>query len=187
MALTRKSLKAMGLDDEKIDSVIEMHTETIESLKSENEKLRGDATRAADLQKQLDEANEKLSKTDPNAAARIQKELDDYKAAVAAEKATAAKRTAYRKIIEDNGITGVLADMIADRVDYGKVEMDGDAIKGADAIGAEIAKTYAAYIPTMSTRGQKTQTPPQGQAQCGDDDLSDEEYFAKYDKKTKET
>ena len=98
MALTRKSLKAMGLDDEKIDSVIEMHTETIESLKTENEKLRGDATKAADLQKQLDAANEKLSKTDPNAAARIQKELDDYKASVAAEKATAAKRTAYRKM-----------------------------------------------------------------------------------------
>lgn len=182
MALTRKSLKAMGLDDEKIDSVIEMHTETIESLKTENEKLRGDATRAADLQKQLDEANEKLSKSDPNAAAKIQKELDDYKAAIAAEKSTAAKRAAYRKIVENKGITGVLADMIADRVDYGTIEMDGDAIKGADEIGAQIAKTYAAYIPTHSTRGQNTQNPPGGDPPASDDDLSDAEYFAKYKK-----
>ena len=179
MALTRKSLKAMGLDDEKIDSVIEMHTETIESLKTENEKLRGDATRAADLQKQLDEANEKLSKSDPNAAAKIQKELDDYKAAVAAEKTTAAKRAAYRKIVEGKGITGVLADMIADRVDYSAIEMDGDAIKGADEIGAQIAKTY---IPTHSTRGQNTQNPPGGDPPASDDDLSDAEYFAKYKK-----
>lgn len=182
MALTRKSLKAMGLDDEKIDSVIEMHTETIESLKTENEKLRGDATRAAELQKQLDEANEKLAKSDPNAAAKIQKELDDYKAAIAAEKSTAAKRAAYRKIVEDKGITGVLADMIADRVDYAKVEMDGDAIKGADEIGAEISKTYAAYIPTHSIRGQNTQNPPVGDHPTSDDDLSDAEYFAKYKK-----
>ncbi len=182
MALTRKSLKAMGLDDEKIDSVIEMHTETIESLKTENEKLRGDATRAADLQKQLDEANEKLSKTDPNAAAKIQKELDDYKAAIAAEKSTAAKRAAYRKIVEGKGITGVLADMIAERVDYGSIEMDGDAIKGADEIGAQIAKTYAAYIPTHSTKGQSTQTPPGGDPPADDDALTDAEYFAKYKK-----
>lgn len=182
MALTRKSLKAMGLDDEKIDSVIEMHTETIESLKTEIANLKGDAERAADLQKQLDEANEKLSKSDPNAAAKIQKELDDYKAAVAAEKSTAAKRAAYRKIVEDKGITGVLADMIADRVDYGTIEMDGDAIKGADEIGAQIAKTYAAYIPTYSTRGQNTQNPPVGDPPASDDDLSDAEYFAKYKK-----
>lgn len=182
MALTRKSLKAMGLDDEKIDSVIEMHTETIESLKTEIENLKGDAERSAELQRQLDEANEKLSKSDPNAAAKIQKELDDFKAAIAAEKSTAAKRAAYRKIVEEKGITGVLADMIANQVDYTKVEMDGDAIKGADEIGAEISKTYAAYIPTVVTQGQKPQTPPGGQPQVNDDDLSDEEFYAKLKK-----
>ena len=33
MALTRKSLKAMGLADEQVDSIIEMHTETVDGLK----------------------------------------------------------------------------------------------------------------------------------------------------------
>ena len=33
MALSRKSLKAMGLTDEQVDSIIEMHTETVDGLK----------------------------------------------------------------------------------------------------------------------------------------------------------
>ena len=35
MALTRKALKAMGLTDEQIDSVIELHTETADALRTQ--------------------------------------------------------------------------------------------------------------------------------------------------------
>ena len=34
MALTRKMLKAMGIEDDKIDQIIEAHTETVDGLKS---------------------------------------------------------------------------------------------------------------------------------------------------------
>lgn len=37
MALTRKSLKAMGLTDEQADSIIEMHTETMSALKEQRD------------------------------------------------------------------------------------------------------------------------------------------------------
>lgn len=37
MALTRKSLKAMGLTDEQVDGVIEAHTETVEALKNQHD------------------------------------------------------------------------------------------------------------------------------------------------------
>ena len=37
MSLTRKSLKAMGLTDEQIESVIEMHTDTVSGLKEKLE------------------------------------------------------------------------------------------------------------------------------------------------------
>lgn len=32
MALTRKALKAMGLTDEQVDSIVEMHVETTDAL-----------------------------------------------------------------------------------------------------------------------------------------------------------
>lgn len=180
MALTRKSLKTMGLNDEQVDSVIEMHAETVDALRADVERYRSDAASLVDVRRQLDEANDKLGKTDPDAAARIQQELDDYKAQVASEKQTAAKKAAYRKLLADHGITGVIADMAADAVDYTSVEMDGDVIRGSDTIGAEIEKKFADYIQKPGVSGQRVQTPPPGGNQANDDDLSDEEYFAKY-------
>ena len=35
MALTRRALKAMGIEDEKIDEIINMHTETVDGLKAD--------------------------------------------------------------------------------------------------------------------------------------------------------
>ena len=56
MALTRKSLKAMGLTDEQVDSIVEMHTDTVDGLK---EKIRIAEEKAADydeVKKQLEAA-----------------------------------------------------------------------------------------------------------------------------------
>ena len=40
MALTRKMLKAMGIEEEKIDQIIEAHTETVDALKADRDKLK---------------------------------------------------------------------------------------------------------------------------------------------------
>ena len=40
MALTRRALKAMGIDEEKIDEIIALHTETVDGLKAEISKGR---------------------------------------------------------------------------------------------------------------------------------------------------
>ena len=63
MAMTRKALKAMGLTDEQIDSIIEMHTETRqgkqhhrayqEAIESQSEVRDG-----LDLLAQVDDDNE---------------------------------------------------------------------------------------------------------------------------------
>ena len=37
MSLTRKMLKAMGIEDEKIDQIIEAHTETVDALKEQRD------------------------------------------------------------------------------------------------------------------------------------------------------
>ena len=35
MSLTRKMLKAMGIDEEKVDQIIETHAETVDALNAE--------------------------------------------------------------------------------------------------------------------------------------------------------
>ena len=54
MSLTRKMLKAMGIEDEKIDTIIEAHTETVDALKKERDGYKESADKLADVQKELD-------------------------------------------------------------------------------------------------------------------------------------
>ena len=56
MALTRKMLKAMGIEDEKIDQIIEEHVESIDGLKAERDRYKAGADEAEGLRKQLEEA-----------------------------------------------------------------------------------------------------------------------------------
>ena len=55
MALTRKMLKAMGIEDEKIEQIIEEHVESIDGLKAERDRYKSGAEEAEGLRKQLEE------------------------------------------------------------------------------------------------------------------------------------
>ena len=54
MSLTRKMLKAMGIEEEKIDQIIEAHSETVDSLKADRDSYKEDAEKLKDVQKELD-------------------------------------------------------------------------------------------------------------------------------------
>lgn len=102
MAFTRKMLKAMGIDDEKIDEIIEAHLEVTNALKEKADKLDG-------VQKQLDDAlaaakdgsADKVSKKDYD---DLKKQFDNYKSAAEAEKSKAGKAALYRELLKSEGI-----------------------------------------------------------------------------------
>ena len=77
MSITRKFLKAMGITDEQVESIIDAHTETVDGLKSDATKYKADAEQLAIVQKQLDEANAKL---DTAGGGEIQAKLDALQA-----------------------------------------------------------------------------------------------------------
>ena len=66
MALTRKMLKAMGIEEEKIDEIIEAHTEVVDSLKKERDTYKEDADKLTDVQKKLDDALDAAKNSDSN-------------------------------------------------------------------------------------------------------------------------
>ena len=77
MAFTRKALKAMGLTDEQIDSLIELHTESTDAIKADRDKYKEEAEKLPDVQRQLKEAESKIEAA----------EKDDYKGKYESEKA----------------------------------------------------------------------------------------------------
>ena len=59
MALTRKLLRSMGIEDDKIDQIIEAHGETVSALKDERDQYRDAAEALPGVQKELDDLKAK--------------------------------------------------------------------------------------------------------------------------------
>lgn len=162
MALTRKLLKSLGLEDEKIESIIEAHGETVEGLKQKLEKAEADAAKVAELTTQLNNANEKLAKSGD--AAKVQADFDAYKAEVAKEKATASKRAAADALLKDAGYAReAVRSLILKTIDLDKWEADDKGgIKDADAFKDSVKADYADLVSTTQTTGTPPANPPTG-------------------------
>ena len=57
MALTRKMLKAMSIEDEQIEQIIEAHAESTDALKASRDEYKAEAEKIPELQKEIDKLN----------------------------------------------------------------------------------------------------------------------------------
>lgn len=165
MALTRKSLKAMGLTDEQVDSIVEMHTETVDGLKDKLKTAEEKATQLDGVQKELDALKAKGGDDYKARAEKAEKALNDYKAEVAAKETKAAKEQAVRAYFEGKNITGgnLNIAMRGAKDEINGLELDADGkIKDTSALDALVGGEYAALVVTTQTRGANTATPPAG-------------------------
>lgn len=165
MALTRKSLKAMGLTDEQVDSIVEMHTETVDGLKDKLKAAEEKATQLDGVQKELDALKAKGGDDYKARAEKAEKALNDYKAEVAAKETRAAKEQAVRAYFEGKSITGgnLNIAMRGAKDEINGLELDADGkIKDTSALDALVGGEYAALVVTTQTRGANTATPPAG-------------------------
>lgn len=162
MALTRKLLKSLGLEDEKIESIIEAHGETVEGLKQKLEKAEAEAAKVAELTTQLNNANDKLAKSGD--AAKVQADFDAYKEEIAKEKATASKRAAADALLKEAGYAREsVRGLILRTIDLDKWEADDNGgIKDADAFKQSVKADYADLVSTTQTTGTPPANPPTG-------------------------
>ena len=160
--LTRKSLKAMGLTDEQVDSIVEMHTDTVDGLK---EKIRIAEEKAADydeVKKQLEAS--KGGKDYKSEYDKLKGEFDKYKKDVTEKEVAAAKTKAGRAYFESKGIKGGNLEiaMRGAKDEISALELDGDKIQDTKALDALIAGDYKGLIVSESTKGADPVNPPAG-------------------------
>ena len=160
MALTRKFLKAMGIEDEKIDQIIEEHVTVTDALKKERDEARADADELPKVRKELDDlkaAGDGGLKEKYEAA---QKTIDEYQK----KDARSAKENAYRAILKEAGIRDKYIDTVI-RADSAAIDAlsltDGKAEK-SDEIMAGVKKNWADFIGTAESRPGDVETPPAG-------------------------
>lgn len=162
MALTRKSLKAMGLTDEQVESIIEMHTETVEALKADVAKYRADAEKLPGVQNELDDLKSKGDDGWKEKHDKVKSDFDKYKSDVEAKAAKEAKEKAVRAFYESKGITGKNLDiaMRGSRAEIDAIDLDGEKIKDTASLDALVKGDFSALVSTTTTKGAQTATPP---------------------------
>lgn len=173
MALTRKMLRAMGIEDEKADEIIEAHAETVDALKQKAADAGMGGEEAEGLRKQVEQLKAELAKAqeagDPDGmGAKYEEEhkaFEDYKAQVAANDADRTKRALYRKLLAEEGVDPKRLDAVMRVADLSKVEVKDGAIQGAEELKKGIREDWADFIPTTSTRGAEPATPPKAGAE----------------------
>lgn len=161
MSLTRKMLKAMGIEEEKIDQIIEAHSETVDSLKADRDSYKEDAEKLKDVQKELDDLKAKGDDGWKEKHDALKVEFDQYKNDVQEKETKAAKETAYRAILKDANLSEKGIEKAVKYADWDKIELDEDGkLKGANDHIKAVREEWAEYVTTTTTTGAKTSTPP---------------------------
>lgn len=172
MALTRRMLKAMGIEDEKIDEIITAHTETTDALKEQRDQYKTDADKLQAVQKELDGLKEAAGKNGGSAwevkynamkeeKEKVEKEYKAFKTETEAKETKAAKETAYRAMLKEIGISEKRIDAVLKVTDLEAIELDEQGgIKDVDKAKETAAKEWSDFITTATTKGADTATPP---------------------------
>ena len=161
MSLTRKMLKAMGIEEEKIDQIIEAHSETVDSLKADRDSYKEDAEKLKDVQKELDDLKAKGDDGWKEKHDALKEEFDQYKNDVQAKETKAAKEAAYRAILKDANLSEKGIEKAIKYAEWDKIELGEDGkLKGANDHIKAVREEWAEYVTTTTTTGAKTSTPP---------------------------
>ena len=142
MAFTRKMLKAMGIEEEKIDEIIEAHREVTDALKEDRDKYKADADKLADVQKELEDMK-KMTEGSDSYKEKYEKEHKDfeaYKDSIKAEQTKAAKVEAFKALLKKAGVSEKRIDAIVKVSSVDDIELDdkGEIIADMVATGQRV-------------------------------------------------
>lgn len=168
MAFTRNFLKALGLTDEQVGTIIEEHTSVTDALKkqrddnkAEAEKYKADAEKLPSVQKELD-----ALKDGEDFKGKYEKEhqdFEDYKATIAKNEETARKKAAYRQLLIDQQINEKRLDAVIRTTDFDKITLDKDGkLEHAADLKKAIDSEWGDFKVTVHERRPTIATPPSG-------------------------
>ena len=163
MALTRKFLSALGIEEAKIDEIISAHADTVNALKEQRDGYKADADKLPAVQKALDDFPTVQAAFDALKGKYETKtqELDDYKRGVEAKELKRSKSAAYKQVLKELKASHIDASLKASQSELEKIELDENGkIKDVDKLKESIKKEWADFIVEEGQQGANTATPP---------------------------
>lgn len=163
MAFTRKMLKAMGIEDDKIDEIIDAHREVTDALKGERDKYKADADKLAETEKELKDLKNEVDGKDSykEKYEKEHREFADFKKQVSEKELRAAKETAYKDVLKDAGLSDKGIAKAMKYADWSAVELDDEnRVKDAKDHIKSVKEEWSDYLVKESSRGANTENPP---------------------------
>lgn len=163
MALTRKLLSALGIEADKVEEIINAHTEVTDALKAERDKYKADAQQLEAVTKERDELKARLDDdgAGEDSLAKLQKEYDEFKASVEKREETRKLTAAFRALAQKAGIPDRRLDAVIRLTDMNNYKLDKDGnLEDADKITESIKNDWSDYIPTSGQQGAEVANPP---------------------------
>lgn len=150
MSITRKMLAAMGLEADKIDQIIDGHSETVSALNEQIDQAKEEARQEAESKRQKEEEYNNLKN-----------EFEQYKSDVDRKAVRASKESAFREILKDAGVPEKYHAKIMKYSDIDGIELTdtGAAVNASDLL-TEIKTEWADHIVKDDKHGASTPTPP---------------------------
>lgn len=166
--LTRKFLRALGVEEDKIDEIVTAHQDTLEEIKAERDSLKDNASKLAEAQAEVTRLSGELEKAKKNGgdAAKIQADFDAYKQQIADEKAAAQTDADVLALLKEAGIQRESFQQLASKsFDRSKIKRGEDgSISNRQELLEGIKTDFADCIATQQQQGTPPNNPPLGGA-----------------------
>lgn len=167
MSLTRKLLESMGLDADKITSIIDAHVETVDALKEKNATQETKLKELSEKEAQYLETKKELEKLKANGGDWQKKYEDEhnafetYKNKQVEIEAARAKESAYRALLVSAGVSEKRIPSILKVADLNSIEYADGKIKDTEKVSESIKEEWADFITQTNSSGVSTKTPPE--------------------------
>lgn len=189
MALTkaqvREILSAAGVDREHmsdaVDKIIDGHLASINVLREEADKYKGDAEKLPGVQKELDDLKAAGDGGYKEKYEKEHRDFENYKSGVEAKRTRAAKEKAAMEYLKSKGVQdanlNIALRSLSAEIDA--AELDGDKIKDTSAFDTLLAGDLKGIVTTVTeVGGGNPANPPKNPGKA----MSREEIYKKDDK-----
>lgn len=156
MAFTRKLLKSMGIEEDKIDQIIEAHVETVDGIKSKFSDYDTVKNSLSEVTKERDELKNQPSKDETEKIVNLEKKIEEYEG----KELLQAKQNAYKEVLKNAGIDEKRFKSILKVTNFNELEIENGKFKDAEKLAENVKTEFADFILQSKIEEHKPNTPP---------------------------
>lgn len=172
MAFKRSDLAGLGIEADKIQILIDWHSETVKALQAEIEQYKDKADELTKVQEQLKAANDEIEtmkkddykgkyESDHAELEKTKAAFDKYKGEIAGKETLAKKKEAFKALMSKENLPEKYHVRAMKGVDFDGMELDDKgAIKNAKGYAEGIRSEWGDMIVHTETEGAATPEPP---------------------------